>query len=148
MTKEDHKVGAFDSVACKAQENLERKGTFFFPLWVERFFSGYTALSFVASVSSLVMMSRASGKASGKNNVTLSPEEEKEFREVFNLVDRDKGGTISREELAQLMRTLSINASQVRNKEYVIIRRERSGWHNRKECRWLLSVLLSPAARA
>lgn len=44
--------------------------------------------------------------------VRLTKEEEKEFREVFNLVDRDKGGTISKEELAQLMKTLSINASQ------------------------------------
>ncbi len=35
-----------------------------------------------------------------------------EFREVFNLVDRDRSGSISRQELAQLMLTLSINASQ------------------------------------
>lgn len=32
--------------------------------------------------------------------------------EIFNLVDRDKGGSISKSELAQLMDTLQINASQ------------------------------------
>ncbi len=46
-------------------------------------------------------------------NEMLTPEEEKEFREIFNLVDRDKGGTISKEELTQLMNTLQISSSQV-----------------------------------
>jgi len=32
--------------------------------------------------------------------------------QIFNLVDRDKGGSISKAELAQLMDTLQINASQ------------------------------------
>jgi hypothetical protein len=32
--------------------------------------------------------------------------------QIFNLVDRDKGGSISKSELAQLMETLAINASQ------------------------------------
>lgn len=45
-------------------------------------------------------------------SVNLTKEEEKEFREIFNLVDRDKGGSISKVELAQLMDTLAINASQ------------------------------------
>jgi Ca2+-binding EF-hand superfamily protein len=45
--------------------------------------------------------------------VGLTAEEEQEFREVFNLVDSDKGGTISKQELAQLMHTLSISASPV-----------------------------------
>ena len=45
--------------------------------------------------------------------VHLSKEEEIEFREIFNLVDRDKGGSISKKELKQLMDTLAINASQV-----------------------------------
>lgn len=46
------------------------------------------------------------------SSVNLTKEEEKEFREIFNLVDRDKGGSISKSELAQLMDTLAINASQ------------------------------------
>lgn len=45
--------------------------------------------------------------------IHLTKDEEKEFREIFNLVDRDKGGSISKQELAQLMDTLAINASQV-----------------------------------
>jgi Ca2+-binding EF-hand superfamily protein len=44
-------------------------------------------------------------------HLKLSEEEERGFREIFNLVDRDKGGSISKEELAQLMNTLGINAS-------------------------------------
>lgn len=31
---------------------------------------------------------------------------------MFNLVDRDHGGTISKKELAQLMQTLSIHVTQ------------------------------------
>ena len=42
----------------------------------------------------------------------LSHEELAEFREIFNLVDRDGGGSISKEELGELMDTLGINASQ------------------------------------
>ena len=42
----------------------------------------------------------------------LSREELAEFREIFNLVDRDGGGSISKEELGELMDTLGINASQ------------------------------------
>ena len=34
------------------------------------------------------------------------------FREIFNLVDLDKGGTISKEELKQLMNTLGLKPSQ------------------------------------
>ena len=33
----------------------------------------------------------------------LTPEELAEFREIFNLVDRDGGGTITQEELGELM---------------------------------------------
>ena len=42
----------------------------------------------------------------------MSREELAEFREIFNLVDRDGGGSISKEELGELMDTLGINASQ------------------------------------
>ena len=35
------------------------------------------------------------------------------FREIFNLVDLDKGGTISKDELKQLMNTLGLKPSQV-----------------------------------
>ncbi|CAE7623117.1 Calml3 [Symbiodinium microadriaticum] len=41
----------------------------------------------------------------------LSPEEIAEFREIFNLVDRDGGGSITKEELGELMDTLGIDAS-------------------------------------
>ena len=42
----------------------------------------------------------------------LSSTELAEFREIFDLVDKDKGGSISSEELAELMATLGINASR------------------------------------
>ena len=42
----------------------------------------------------------------------LSPAELAEFREIFDLVDKDKGGSISSTELAELMQTLGISASQ------------------------------------
>lgn len=41
----------------------------------------------------------------------LTPEEVSELREIFNLVDRDSGGTISKGELAELMVTLGIRAT-------------------------------------
>ena len=41
----------------------------------------------------------------------LTPEELAEFREIFNLVDKDGGGTISKEELGELMETLGIDAT-------------------------------------
>ena len=43
----------------------------------------------------------------------LTDEELAEFREIFNLVDLDKGGTISKDELKQLMNTLGLKPSQV-----------------------------------
>ena len=43
----------------------------------------------------------------------LTEEEIQEFREIFNLVDKDKGGSISKEELGELMDTLGISASPV-----------------------------------
>ena len=41
----------------------------------------------------------------------LTKQEISEFREIFDLVDKDKGGSISKEELSDLMDTLGINAS-------------------------------------
>lgn len=41
----------------------------------------------------------------------LSQEEIAEFREIFNLVDKDGGGTITKMELADLMETLGIEAT-------------------------------------
>jgi len=42
----------------------------------------------------------------------LSKEEMNEFREIFNLVDADGSGEISREELGDLIATLGLKASQ------------------------------------
>ena len=42
----------------------------------------------------------------------LTDQELSEFREIFNLVDLDKGGTISRDELKQLMITLGLKPTQ------------------------------------
>lgn len=41
----------------------------------------------------------------------LTPEEISEFREIFNLVDKDGGGSITKSELADLMDTLGIDAT-------------------------------------
>lgn len=41
----------------------------------------------------------------------LTAEEISEFREIFNLVDKDGGGSITKVELADLMDTLGIDAS-------------------------------------
>ena len=40
---------------------------------------------------------------------TLTEEERQEFREIFNLVDKDKGGSISNQELEELMETLGLS---------------------------------------
>lgn len=41
----------------------------------------------------------------------LTPEEISEFREIFNLVDKDGGGTITKDELGELMDTLGIETT-------------------------------------
>mmetsp|Transcript_73382 Transcript_73382/g.192404 ORF Transcript_73382/g.192404 Transcript_73382/m.192404 type:complete len:156 (-) Transcript_73382:86-553(-) len=41
----------------------------------------------------------------------LSEEDLQEFREIFNLVDTDKGGSIGTEELSRLMETLGIRTT-------------------------------------
>jgi calmodulin len=50
--------------------------------------------------------------AAAQKHPHLSAEELAEFREIFNLVDLDKGGTISKDELKQLMHTLGLRPSQ------------------------------------
>ena len=47
----------------------------------------------------------------GRKHAHLTEEELAEFREIFNLVDLDKGGTISKDELKQLMTTLGLKPS-------------------------------------
>ena len=42
---------------------------------------------------------------------SLSEDELNEFREIFNLVDKDGGGSISKEELSELLDTLGIDAT-------------------------------------
>ena len=42
----------------------------------------------------------------------LSKEEVAELREIFNLVDEDRGGSISKEELQHLMATVGIHTTQ------------------------------------
>lgn len=49
----------------------------------------------------------------------LSDQEKKELRDIFDLVDRDKGGTISSEELLHLMRTLGLAGAGVSAHESV-----------------------------
>ena len=51
--------------------------------------------------------------AASRKHAHLTEEELAEFREIFNLVDLDKGGTISKDELKQLMTTLGLKPSQV-----------------------------------
>lgn len=46
-----------------------------------------------------------------KGEYGLSAAEVKEFRELFNLLDKDGGGSISKDELAELMSTLGIKAT-------------------------------------
>jgi len=54
----------------------------------------------------------AAASESARKHPHLTPEELAEFREIFNLVDLDKGGTISKDELKQLMNTLGLKPSQ------------------------------------
>jgi Ca2+-binding EF-hand superfamily protein len=42
----------------------------------------------------------------------INEKERKELQEIFDLVDRDKGGTISPDELYQLMRTIGVPATK------------------------------------
>merc|ERR1719456_312479 len=46
-----------------------------------------------------------------RKHPNLSEEDLQEFREIFNLVDTDRGGSIGTEELARLMDTLGIRTT-------------------------------------
>merc|ERR1712188_96080 len=52
------------------------------------------------------------GESSMASAHGLTEEELSEFREIFNLVDTDGSGEISREELGELISTLGLKASQ------------------------------------
>eukprot|EP00762_Andalucia_godoyi_P002767 ANDGO_04418.mRNA.1 Calmodulin len=43
---------------------------------------------------------------------TLTPEELAEFKEIFDLVDKDGGGSISKDELKELMETLGLRPTE------------------------------------
>jgi calmodulin len=47
------------------------------------------------------------GKERGSSNISAA--EEAEFREIFNLVDKDGSGSITRQELEDLMKTLKLS---------------------------------------
>ena len=49
-----------------------------------------------------------------RKHAHLTEEELREFREIFNLVDLDKGGSIDKSELLQLMTTLGLKPNRVR----------------------------------
>lgn len=75
---------------------------------------------FLCSLSFFVFLTRCGSGAgpclnkramSGLPAHNLTDEELAEFREIFNLVDRDGGGTITKEELGELMDTLGIDAT-------------------------------------
>ena len=47
-----------------------------------------------------------------EKGATISEQEVQEFREIFNLVDRDGGGSIDVKELEQLMDLVGVNATE------------------------------------
>ena len=55
-----------------------------------------------------------------ENHPHLSRDEVLEFREIFNLVDLDRGGSISIEELGSLMKTLGFKPSQAELNQMVL----------------------------
>lgn len=54
----------------------------------------------------------SSGHSNGFSN-TLTKEEVRELKEIFQLVDTDGGGTISKSELASLLVKMRIQATKV-----------------------------------
>eukprot|EP00449_Zooxanthella_nutricula_P015545 CAMPEP_0198546120 /NCGR_PEP_ID=MMETSP1462-20131121/66320_1 /TAXON_ID=1333877 /ORGANISM="Brandtodinium nutriculum, Strain RCC3387" /LENGTH=163 /DNA_ID=CAMNT_0044276549 /DNA_START=23 /DNA_END=514 /DNA_ORIENTATION=+ len=57
------------------------------------------------------MASGSQDAAAPRRHPNLSDEDLQEFREIFNLVDSDKGGSIGTEELSRLMDTLGIRTT-------------------------------------
>jgi calmodulin len=51
--------------------------------------------------------------AVARKETGLSPTEFRELQEIFSLVDKDGGGTISKDELELLMRTLGLRPTEV-----------------------------------
>mmetsp|Transcript_49914 Transcript_49914/g.78987 ORF Transcript_49914/g.78987 Transcript_49914/m.78987 type:complete len:174 (-) Transcript_49914:161-682(-) len=64
-----------------------------------------------SSSASEVPRMTSSSEATQKKHPNLSEEDLQEFREIFNLVDTDRGGSIGTEELARLMDTLGIRTT-------------------------------------
>lgn len=69
-----------------------------------------SGLAALLGTPKLLGSSSASALASTQS-VKLTPGEIAELREIFNLVDKDGGGSISKQELADLMGTLGIRAT-------------------------------------
>ncbi len=63
------------------------------------------------SVTTPTSTSASTSASSARPAVSLTKEEEAEFREIFNLVDHDGGGTISKAELGSLMHTLNLSVT-------------------------------------
>mmetsp|Transcript_46728 Transcript_46728/g.138033 ORF Transcript_46728/g.138033 Transcript_46728/m.138033 type:complete len:164 (-) Transcript_46728:32-523(-) len=57
------------------------------------------------------MASSSDDKSKIPKTIQLSDEDLQEFKEIFNLVDTDKGGSIGTEELSRLMDTLGIRTT-------------------------------------
>mmetsp|Transcript_75019 Transcript_75019/g.139980 ORF Transcript_75019/g.139980 Transcript_75019/m.139980 type:complete len:163 (-) Transcript_75019:78-566(-) len=57
------------------------------------------------------MAESSKGDAAQRKHPNLSDDDLQEFREIFNLVDTDRGGSIGTEELAKLMDTLGIRTT-------------------------------------
>merc|ERR1719453_2043921 len=68
-------------------------------------------MSEAKSSSDAAKASAQAGGGSGGKHPNLSEEDLQEFREIFNLVDTDRGGSIGTEELARLMETLGIRTT-------------------------------------
>jgi len=54
---------------------------------------------------------KGGGSNRGRRRSTSTPGELAEFREIFSLIDRDGGGSITREEISQLMNIVGIETS-------------------------------------